>query len=53
MQKVFRAPKQITYRIQRYIKGRYLPLYGAADRNKREFGAKNPCWGTGMQFAPL
>jgi hypothetical protein len=53
MQKVSLAPKQVISDLRRYIKGRDFHLYGALQRSKREIGAKNPCWGTGMQFAPL
>jgi hypothetical protein len=53
VQKVLLAPKQVILRIQRHIKGRKFPLKGALYVYEREFGAKNPWWGTGMQFAPL
>jgi hypothetical protein len=53
VQKVLRALKQVIFRFGRYIKGRYFPLLYALHLYKREIGAKNPWWGTGMQFAPL
>jgi hypothetical protein len=53
VQKVLLAPKQVISEFKRNIKGRDLSIQYLARLNKREFGAKNPCWGTGMQFAPL
>jgi len=53
VQKVLHAPKQVSFRHGRYITGRYFALFNVLHLYKREFGAKNPWWGTGMQFAPL
>jgi hypothetical protein len=53
VQKVLHAPKQVIYGFQRYITGRGFALFEALHLYKRDIGAKNPWWGTGMQFAPL
>jgi hypothetical protein len=53
VQKVSLAPKQVIYEIRRYITGRNFALSDALHVYKRDIGAKNPWWGTGMQFAPL
>jgi hypothetical protein len=53
VQKVSRAPKRVIWHFKRYITGRDFLLCAAFILYKREIGAKNPWWGTGMQFAPL
>jgi hypothetical protein len=53
MQLTFRAPKQVINENSRYIAVRIFFRFSGLHLYRGVFVAKNPCRGTGMQFALL